>query len=90
MKSVELAAGLYGEDFENCRIEGKMDLVFKESKAKQDQAKQQEANAPTEFTRAQIDVMDSATVRRLLQERGLPTSGKLERLQERLAAVKRM
>ena len=67
-----------------------MDLVFKESKAKQDQAKQQEANAPTEFTRAQIDVMDSATVRRLLQERGLPTSGKLERLQERLAAVKRM
>jgi len=71
MKSVELAAGLYGEDFENCRIERKMDLVFKESKAKQDQAKQQEAVAQTELTRAQIDVMDSAIIRRLLKERGL-------------------
>jgi protein phosphatase PTC7 len=104
MKSVELAAGLYddllqarnkakGEEAKTLRtveLRKKMDQAFEESKAKQDQAKQQEANAPTEFTRAQIDVMDSATVRRLLQERGLPTSGKLERLQERLAAVKRM
>jgi protein phosphatase PTC7 len=53
-------------------------------------AKKQEAAAPSEFSNAQIDAMDSATVRRLLQERGLPTSGKLERLKERLAGVKRM
>ena len=67
-----------------------MDEAFEESKAKADLAKKQEAAAPPEFSKAQIDSMDSATVRRLLQERGLPTSGKLERLKERLAGVKRI
>jgi protein phosphatase PTC7 len=33
--------------------------------------------------------MDAATVRKLLEERGLPTSGKIDRLRERLGAVKR-
>jgi protein phosphatase PTC7 len=33
--------------------------------------------------------MDAPTLRKLLDERGLPTSGKIERLRERLGAVKR-
>jgi len=32
--------------------------------------------------------MDAPTVRKLLQERGLPTSGKIDRLRDRLAEVK--
>jgi protein phosphatase PTC7 len=104
MKSVQLAAGLYddlmqarnkakGEEAKTLRtvqLRKQMDEAFEESKAKADMAKKQEAAAPSEFSKAQIDAMDSATVRRLLQERGLPTSGKLERLKERLAGVKRM
>jgi hypothetical protein len=35
-----------------------------------------------------VDQMDSAAVRRALDERGLPTSGKLDKLKDRLAAVK--
>ena len=104
MKSVQLAAGLYddlmlarnkakGEEAKTLRtvqLRKKMDKAFEESKAKADLAKKKEAAAPSEFSKAQIEAMDAATIRRLLQERGLPTSGKLERLKQRLAGVKRI
>lgn len=104
MKSVQLAAGLYddlmlarnkakGEEAKTLRtvqLRKKMDEAFEESKAKADLAKKKEAAAPSEFSKAQIEAMDAATIRRLLQERGLPTSGKLERLKQRLAGVKRI
>ena len=67
-----------------------MDEAFEESKAKADLVKKKEAAAPSEFSKGQIEAMDAATIRRLLQERGLPTSGKLERLKQRLAGVKRI
>ena len=104
MKSVQLAAGLYddlmlarnkakGEEAKTLRtvqLRKKMDEAFEESKAKADLAKKKEAAARSEFSKAQIEAMDAATIRRLLQERGLPTSGKLERLKQRLAGVKRI
>ena len=65
-----------------------MDSAFKESVAKSEATSKAVANAKPEFTRAQVDAMDAPTVRKLLQERGLPTSGKLERLKDRLAEVK--
>jgi len=65
-----------------------MDSAFKENVAKSEAKAQAMANAKTEFTRAQVDAMDAPTVRKLLQERGLPTSGKIERLRDRLAEVK--
>jgi len=58
-------------------------VAEKEAKVKAEKA------APPEFPKAVIDKMDAATVRKLLEERGLPTSGKIDRLRERLGAVKR-
>ena len=103
MKSVKLAAGLYdelmtarnkakGEEAKTLRtvqLKKSMDEAFEESKARADELKQIEARAKLEFTIAQIDQMDSPTIRRLLQERGLPTSGRTERLKARLAEVKK-
>lgn len=65
-----------------------MDAAFKEKVAESNKQEKAMANAKPEFTRAQIDAMDAPTVRKLLQERGLPTSGKIERLRDRLAEVK--
>ena len=65
-----------------------MDSAFKESVAKSEATSKAVANAKPEFTRAQVDAMDAPTVRKLLQERGLQTSGKLERLKDSLAEVK--
>ena len=39
------------------------------------------------FTVAEIQKMDKATLRTLLESYGLPTSGKISALQERLAEV---
>ncbi|OUS44093.1 phosphatase 2C-like domain-containing protein [Ostreococcus tauri] len=65
-----------------------MDAAFKESVAASEKKSKAIANAKPEFTRAQVDSMDAPTIRKLLQERGLPSSGKLERLRDRLAEVK--
>jgi protein phosphatase PTC7 len=65
-----------------------MDAAFNEKVAEVKAKEKAIADADPEFTRAQIDAMDAPTVRKLLQERGLPTSGKLERLKDRLAQVK--
>ena len=65
-----------------------MDAAFNEKVAEVKAKEKAIADAEPEFTRAQIDAMDAPTVRKLLQERGLPTSGKLERLKDRLAQVK--
>ena len=65
-----------------------MDAAFNEKVAEVKAKEKAIADADPEFTRAQIDAMDAPTIRKLLQERGLPTSGKLERLKDRLAQVK--
>jgi protein phosphatase PTC7 len=65
-----------------------MDDAFNEKVAEVNKREKAVANAKSEFTRAQIDSMDAPTVRKLLQERGLPTSGKIDRLRDRLAEVK--
>jgi protein phosphatase PTC7 len=65
-----------------------MDAAFNEKVAEVNKREKAVANAKSEFTRAQIDSMDAPTVRKLLQERGLPTSGKIDRLRDRLAEVK--
>ena len=65
-----------------------MDDAFNEKVAEVNKREKAMANAKSEFTRAQIDSMDAPTVRKLLQERGLPTSGKIDRLRDRLAEVK--
>jgi len=65
-----------------------MDAAFNEKVAEVKAKEKAIADAEPEFTRAQIDAMDAPTIRKLLQERGLPTSGKLERLKDRLAQVK--
>ena len=65
-----------------------MDAAFNEKVAQAKAKEKAVAAADPEFTRAQIDAMDAPTIRKLLQERGLPSSGKLERLKDRLAQVK--
>ena len=65
-----------------------MDAAFNEKVAQAKAKEKAVADADPEFTRAQIDAMDAPTIRKLLQERGLPSSGKLERLKDRLAQVK--
>ena len=65
-----------------------MDAALKEKVAEKEAQEKKEREAPPEFSKAVIAKMDAPTIRRLLEERGLPTSGKLERLQERLGSVK--
>ena len=68
-----------------------MDAALKDQVAeKEAKVKAEQAAAPPEFRAGGAgDKMDAATVRKLLEERGLPTSGKIDRLRERLGAVKR-
>lgn len=42
------------------------------------------ATAGGGLTEAQVDAMDKAELHKLLMSRGLPTSGKLDRLRERV------
>ena len=65
-----------------------MDAAFREKVAESEKKVAAAANAKTEFTREQVESMDAPTLRKLLQERGLPSSGKIDKLRERLAEVK--
>ena len=65
-----------------------MDAAFKEKVAESEKKAVAAANAKTEFTREQVESMDAPTLRKLLQERGLPSSGKIDKLRDRLAEVK--
>ena len=65
-----------------------MDAAFREKVAESEKKVAAVANAKTEFTREQVESMDAPTLRKLLQERGLPSSGKIDKLRERLAEVK--
>lgn len=48
----------------------------------------EDSGGPGLFTAEEIEAMDKFTVRQLLEKNGLPTSGKLATLKERLAQVK--
>ena len=77
-------------DAERLRLEAEqMDAALKDKVAEKEMKEKKEKAAPAEFSPAALSKMDAATCRRLLDERGLPTSGKLEKLRERLGAVKR-
>ena len=65
-----------------------MDLSSQPTNNAKEAALKVEAAKPPEFSRVSIEKMDAPTVRKLLEERGLPTSGKIERLRERLSQVK--
>jgi len=65
-----------------------MDLALSQQIMREEAALKVEAAKPPEFSRVSIEKMDAPTVRKLLEERGLPTSGKIERLRERLSQVK--
>lgn len=82
------AAGEEAKTMRSVNLRQQMDAAMKEAVAEKEAKAKAEAAAPPEFSAAQIAKMDAATIRRLLEERGLPTSGKIERLQQRLGAVK--
>jgi protein phosphatase PTC7 len=83
------AAGEEAKTLRSVNLRNEMDAALKEKVAEKEAKVKAEKAAPPEFPKAVIDKMDAATVRKLLEERGLPTSGKIDRLRERLGAVKR-
>ena len=82
------AAGEEAKTLRSVNLRQQMDAALKEKVAEKEAQEKKEREAPPEFSKAVIAKMDAPTIRRLLEERGLPTSGKLERLQERLGSVK--
>ena len=82
------AAGEEAKTLRSVNRRQQMDAALKEKVAEKEAQEKKEREAPPEFSKAVIAKMDAPTIRRLLEERGLPTSGKLERLQERLGSVK--
>ena len=83
------AAGEEAKTLRSVNLRNEMDAALKEKVAEKEAKVKAEKAAPPEFPKAVIDKMDAATVRKLLEERGLPTSGKIDRLREWLGAVKR-
>ena len=81
------AAGGEAKTMRSVNLRQQMDAALKEKVAEKEAQEKKEREAPRSF-QAVIAKMDAPTIRRLLEERGLPTSGKLERLQERLGSVK--
>ena len=86
---VKRAAGEEAKTLRSVNLRNEMNAALKEKVAEKEAKVKAEKAAPPEFPKAVIDKMDAATVRKLLEERGLPTSGKIDRLRERLGAVKR-
>ena len=82
------AAGEEAKTARSVNLRKQMDAALKDKVAQQEAATKAEAARPREFSTAIIENMDAATIRRLLEERGLPTSGKIERLRERLGNVR--
>jgi protein phosphatase PTC7 len=64
------------------------EAAFAAKMAAKDATKKEEEDRPSWFTAEEIAEMDKATVWDLLQKRGLPTSGKLDKLKERLSNLK--
>tara|TARA_B110000977_G_scaffold84370_1_gene112673 strand:- start:14694 stop:16037 length:1344 start_codon:yes stop_codon:yes gene_type:complete len=83
------AAGEEAKTMRSVNLRQQMDAALKDKVAEKEMKEKKEKAAPAEFSPAALSKMDAATCRRLLDERGLPTSGKLEKLRERLGAVKR-
>lgn len=82
------AAGEEAKTLRSVNLRQQMDAALKEKVAEKEAKEKQQAAVPPEFSPAAVAAMDAATLRRLLDERGLPTSGKLDKLQARLGAVK--
>lgn len=74
-------------------VREQLERAWTEKQAKEQAEEQRAVEAkeapPPEFTSEEIAAMDKTTVRKLLMDRGLPTAGKIERLKERLAQVKK-
>jgi protein phosphatase PTC7 len=83
------AAGEEAKTMRSVNLRQQMDAALKEKVAEKELKEKKQAAAPPEFAPAVLAKMDAPTLRKLLDERGLPTSGKIERLRERLGAVKR-
>ena len=82
------AAGEEAKTLRSVHLRKQMDAALQEKVAQQEAAMKAEARRPPEFSTSMIGNMDASTIRRLLEERGLPTSGKIERLRERLGNVR--
>lgn len=82
------AAGEEAKTLRSVNLRQQMDAALKEKVAEKEAKEKQQAAVSPEFSPAAVAAMDAATLRRLLDERGLPTSGKLDKLQARLGAVK--
>ena len=82
------ASGEEAKTLRSVNLRQEMDLALSQQIMREEAALKVEAAKPPEFSRASIEKMDAPTVRKLLEERGLPTSGKIERLRERLSQVK--
>ena len=82
------AAGEEAKTMRSVNLRKEMDAALKENVAAKEAKEAKEKAKPPEFSAAQVAKMDAATIRKLLDARGLPTSGKIDRLRERLGAVK--
>jgi protein phosphatase PTC7 len=82
------AAGEEAKTLRSVNLRQQMDSALKEKVAEIEAKETRAAAAPPEFAEADLAQMDAATVRRLLDERGLATSGKLDRLRARLGEVR--
>jgi protein phosphatase PTC7 len=83
------AAGEEAKTMRSVTLRQTMDAALKDQVAEKEMKEKKQAAAPPEFAPAALAKMDAPTLRKLLDERGLPTSGKIDRLRERLGAVKR-
>ena len=83
------AAGEEAKTLRSVNLRQQMDAALKEKVAEKEMMEKKQAAAPPEFSPAVLANMEAPQLRKLLDERGLPTSGKIEKLRERLGAVKR-
>ena len=82
------ATGEEAKTLRSVNLRQQMDFALSQEVSRKEAALKAEAEKPPEFSKLSIEKMDAPTVRRLLEERGLPTSGKIDRLRERLSRVK--
>ena len=82
------ATGEEAKTLRSVNLRQQMDFALSQEVSRKEAALKAEAEKPPEFSKLSIEKMDAPTARRLLEERGLPTSGKIDRLRERLSRVK--